>query len=559
MDSHFWDEIRANGVGHTIDLSLYDSVIQMFQESCQKYADRPAYSSLGVTLYFSDMERLSSDFAGYLQKKTHLEPGDKLAICLPNVLQFPIAVFGALKAGLVVVNINPMLTEREMKYQLCDSGAKALVFLDMVGDTVEAVLSETQIEFLVQASLGDMHTTGSRFLVNLVAKYLKKKIPHFKLPQAVPFLEMLNEGYELGFQSIQIKPEDQALLQYSMGTTGISKGAILSHKNLVANMLQVKEALSEQDSNGIHLVQHGREVVIAALPLYHIYAFTCHCLCMFYLGNHNVLVSNPKDMDSFMRVLRKWRFTAIVGLNTLFIAMMNNDQFNQLDFTDLKITLSGGSALARNTAEKWLEKTGKPIVEGYGLTEASPVVAVNSFLQPRQGSVGVPLPETLIKISDQLGNELPLGQVGEICVKGPQVFQGYWNAPDITAMSLKDGWLFTGDMAYVDEMGCIHIVDRKKDLIIVSGFNVYPNEIENVVSDHDRVHQCAAIGVPDSYSGEVVKLFVVPKDPDLTEQEILTWCRSNLAGYKVPKTIEFRNHLPLTAVGKILRRELKPS
>ena len=557
MEASFWDGKRPAGVPDEIDPEHHESVLDLFQSSCRKFSDRPAFSNMGVTLTYAELERLANDFAGYLQSRPELQPGDRFAIVMPNLLQFPIAVFGALKAGLVVVNVNPFYTPREMKHQLKDSGAKGILFINMLGDLVESVLPHTDLQVLIRSTLGDMHTTSKRFLINAVAKYLKRKIPDHELTEAIPFLDALEIGYQKSHQDHHCQSSDVAMLQYTMGTTGISKGAILTHGNLVANMLQVRGVLSELDDSGQPVCMEGKEVVIAPLPLYHIYAFTAHCLCMVFLGNHNVLVTDPRDTEQFIRTLKQWRFSAFVGLNTLFLSLMRSKAFRQIDFSDLKVTLSGGTALNPKTSERWQKVTQSPIAEAYGLTEASPAVAINPFTHAVPGSAGFPVPNTSIMIADELGNELPLGEVGELCVQGPQVFQGYWNAPDLTAMTLKEGWLHTGDLAYIDNHSSIRIVDRKKDLIIVSGFNVYPNEIENVAMEHNKVGACAAIGVPDLRSGEIVKLIAVKSHPSLTEEELEAWLRANLAGYKVPKLIEFRDQLPMTPVGKIMRRQLR--
>lgn len=557
MRADYWQGKRPVGIPDHIDPDQYTSVLSLFDQSCRKFCDRPAFSNMGVTLTYNDLNQLSDDFAAWLQTHTDLKPGDRFAVMLPNILQFPIVVFGALKAGLVLVNCNPFYTQRELTKQIKDSGARGVVFLNVLGDVVESILPDTELEHLIVTSLGDLHTVGKRLLINTVVRYLKRKVPKFDLPQAVPFTAVLEQGFSCQYQTVDIKPNDLALLQYTMGTTGISKGAMLSHRNLIANMLQVSALLSEPDEAGRAQFEDGREVIIAPLPLYHIYAFTAHCLCMVHQGNHNVLVADPRDTDAFISQLRQWNFTAFVGLNTLFVSLLDHKEFARLDFRHLKITLSGGTALNSSVSERWYSVTGCRIVEAYGLTEASPAVTINSISHPAIGTAGYPLPSTELRIVDELNHTLVEGEVGELCVRGPQVFAGYWQATDVTAMTLIDGWLHTGDIAYIDPEGLVHIVDRKKDMILVSGFNVYPNEIENVVSSHAKVAVCAAIGVPDKRAGEIVKLVVVPSDDSLSEDELLAWCRANLAGYKVPKIVEFRETLPLTPVGKILRRELK--
>ncbi|GGX75592.1 AMP-binding protein [Saccharospirillum salsuginis] len=535
-----------------------DSVLAVLERTCKTFPDRSAFTNQGVSLTYAELDRLSSDLAAYFQHRTPLQPGDRIALMLPNLLQFPIALFAALKAGLIVVPTNPFYSERELRHQLSDSGARAIVYLDMLGDRVEAVIGETQLEILIESSVGDMHTTGRRVLMNAVAKYLKKKIPTFELPQAIPFLDAVEQGYECVIDRLDPEPDDVALLQYTMGTTGVAKGAMLSHANLVANMRQVRTVLDERDEQGLPLFEEGRQLVIAPLPLYHIYAFTAHCLCMMAVGNHSVLITDPRDTDQLIKVLNRYRFNGIVGLNTLFQNLLEHPGFNKVDFRDLRLTLSGGAALTRTVAERWARVTGCEVLEAYGLTEASPAVAMNPLGRIKRGTVGRAVPDTEVRIQDEEGDALAPGEVGELCVRGPQVFQGYWHAPQATADSFTpDGWLKTGDLAWRDEDGYIKIVDRKQDLILVSGFNVYPNEIENVLLNHPGVAACAAVGVPDSHSGEIVKAFVVRRDPDATEAELDAWCRSNLAGYKVPKIIEFCDALPLTPVGKILRRELR--
>ncbi|WP_027896392.1 long-chain-fatty-acid--CoA ligase FadD2 [Zestomonas thermotolerans] len=559
MQPEFWNDKRPAGVANEIDLGAYKSVIEVFERSCKKFADRPAFSNLGVTLSYAELDRLSAAFAAYLQKHTDLKPGDRIAVQLPNVLQYPIAVFGALRAGLIVVNTNPLYTAREMRHQFSDAGARALVYLNMFGHLVQEVLPDTEIEYLIEARMGDLQPGLKGPLLNAAVKYLKKLVPAFHLPQAVPFKSALAQGQGHALKPVKVSLDDIAVLQYTGGTTGVAKGAMLTHRNLVANMLQVDACLGQLGDDGRPLMQAGHEVLIAPLPLYHIYAFTVHCMCMMINGNHNVLITNPRDIPGFVKELAKWRFTGICGLNTLFVALMNHPDFRKLDFSALKLTNSGGTALVRATAEQWQQITGCAITEGYGLTETSPVVSTNPRGRlARLGTVGLPVPGTALKVIDEQGNELPLGEPGELCVKGPQVMKGYWQRPEATAEVLDaEGWLKTGDIAVIDPDGYLRIVDRKKDMIIVSGFNVYPNEIEEVVMAHPKVASCAAIGVPDEKSGEAVKLFVVPREPGLSVEELKAYCREQLTGYKVPKHIVLRDALPMSPVGKILRRELR--
>ncbi|MDH0758481.1 long-chain-fatty-acid--CoA ligase FadD2 [Pseudomonas juntendi] len=559
MQADFWNDKRPAGVPSTIDINAYASVVEVFERSCKRFADRPAFSNLGVTLTYAQLERHSAAFAAWLQQHTDLQPGDRIAVQMPNVLQYPIAVFGAMRAGLIVVNTNPLYTEREMRHQFNDSGARALVYLNMFGKRVQAVLPDTGIEYLIEAKMGDLLPTAKGWLINTVVDKLKKMVPAYHLPQALSFKQVLRQGRGLSPQPVPQSLDDIAVLQYTGGTTGLAKGAMLTHGNLVANMLQVLACFSQHGPDGQKLLKDGQEVMIAPLPLYHIYAFTANCMCMMVTGNHNVLITNPRDIPGFIKELGKWRFSALLGLNTLFVALMDHPGFRRLDFSALKVTNSGGTALVKATAERWEALTGCRIVEGYGLTETSPVASTNPYGQlARLGTVGIPVAGTAFKVIDDDGNELPLGERGELCIKGPQVMKGYWQQPEATAQALDaDGWFKTGDIAVIDADGFTRIVDRKKDMIIVSGFNVYPNEIEDVVMGHPQVANCAAIGVPDERSGEAVKLFVVPREGGLSVDELKAYCKANFTGYKVPKHIVLRESLPMTPVGKILRRELR--
>ena len=559
MQADFWNDKRPAGVPSTIDINAYTSVVEVFERSCKRFADRPAFSNLGVTLTYAELERHSAAFAAWLQQHTDLKPGDRIAVQMPNVLQYPIAVFGAMRAGLIVVNTNPLYTEREMRHQFKDSGARALVYLNMFGKRVQEVLPDTGIEYLIEAKMGDLLPAAKGWLVNTVVDKLKKMVPAYQLPQAISFKQVLREGREHSPKPVPLSLDDIAVLQYTGGTTGLAKGAMLTHGNLVANMLQVLACFSQHGPDGQKLLKDGQEVMIAPLPLYHIYAFTANCMCMMVTGNHNVLITNPRDIPGFIKELGKWRFSALLGLNTLFVALMDHPGFRQLDFSALKVTNSGGTALVKATAERWEALTGCRIVEGYGLTETSPVASTNPYGQlARLGTVGTPVAGTAFKVIDDDGNEMPLGERGELCIKGPQVMKGYWQQPEATAQALDaEGWFKTGDIAVIDPDGFTRIVDRKKDMIIVSGFNVYPNEIEDVVMGHPKVANCAAIGVPDDRSGEAVKLFVVPREGGLSVDELKAYCKANFTGYKVPKHIVLRESLPMTPVGKILRRELR--
>ncbi|WP_313306159.1 long-chain-fatty-acid--CoA ligase FadD2 [Stutzerimonas balearica] len=554
MQPDFWSDKRPAGVPNEIDMGGYRSVVDVFERACRQHADRPAFTNMGVTLNYADLERHSAAFAAWLQNHTDLKPGDRIAVQMPNLLQYPIAVFGALRAGLIVVNTNPLYTVREMRHQFRDAGARALVYLNTFGKQVQEVLADTEIEYLIEAQIGDLLPSFKGLLVNTAVKHVKKMVPAYNLPQAVSFKRLLREGAGAG-----LRPEDIAVLQYTGGTTGVAKGAMLSHGNLVANMQQVKANMQQLDAQGHPVIREGQEVMIAPLPLYHIYAFTVNCMCMMVTGNHNVLITNPRDINAFVKELQRWQFSGFLGLNTLFVALMSHPEFGKIDFSRLKGTNSGGTALMSAVAERWKSLTGCTVMEGYGLTETSPVVCANPHGEKsRLGTVGLPVPGTQLKVIDEAGNTLPLGERGELCVKGPQVMVGYWQRPEATAEVLDaEGWLRTGDIAVIDAEGFVSIVDRKKDLIIVSGFNVYPNEIEEVVMAHPKVAACAAIGVQDEKSGEAVKLFVVPSAPDLTEAELHAYCRENFTGYKMPRHYVFRESLPMTPVGKILRRELR--
>lgn len=559
MQADFWNDKRPAGVPSTLDMGDYASVVEVFERACKRFAERPAFSNLGVTLTYADLDRHSAAFAAWLQHQTDLAPGERIAVQMPNVLQYPIAVFGAMRAGLIVVNTNPLYTEREMRHQFKDSGARALVYLNMFGQRVQNVLPDTGIEYLIEAKMGDLLPAAKGWLINTVVDKLKKMVPAYRLPQALSFKQVLRQGRDLRRTPVPRTLDDVAVLQYTGGTTGLAKGAMLTHRNLVANMQQVLACFSQHGPDGQPLIKEGQEVMIAPLPLYHIYAFTANCMCMTATGNHNVLITNPRDIPGFIKELGKWRFSALLGLNTLFVALMDHPGFASLDFSSLKVTNSGGTALVKATAERWETLTGCRIVEGYGLTETSPVASTNPYgTLARLGTVGIPVVGTAFKVIDDQGQELPLGERGELCIQGPQVMKGYWQQPEATAEALDaEGWFKTGDIAVIDAEGFTRIVDRKKDMIIVSGFNVYPNEVEDVLMGHPQVASCAVIGVPDERSGEAVKLFVVPRAGGVSVEELKTFCKANLTGYKVPKHIVLRDSLPMTPVGKILRRELR--
>ncbi len=559
MQASFWDDKRPAGVPADIEIAGFTSVVDVFLQSCRRYGDSPAFSNMLKSLSYRELDRLSGQFAAYLQHETDLEPGDRIAIQMPNLIQYPIAVFGALRAGLVVVNTNPLYTPAEMVHQYEDAGVKALVFVELFADRVEQVQKDYPLDHLIMVRMGDLQPCWAKPLINGAVKYIKKMVPVYALPQAVQFEHALRVGGRLCIKPVHFELDQVALLQYTGGTTGVAKGAKLSHRNLIANMQQVKAQLSQLDESGVKLLDTGCEGVVAPLPLYHIYSFTVHCMCAMVTGNHSILVTNPRDINGFIKLLRKQRFTGFIGLNTLFVALMNHPEFRHLDFSALKFTISGGTALVKDTADRWRKITGCPIAEGYGLSECSPVVCINPGYGHEQiGSVGLPVPHTALKTVDEAGAECGIGEAGELCVKGPQVMQGYWQRPDASGEVFDDeGWLRTGDIAVIEADGFVRIVDRKKDLIIVSGFNVYPNEVEAVALAHPAVDQAAVIGVPDKRSGEAVRLYVVSKDPTLTADALRQFCRASLTGYKVPNQVEFRSELPMTNVGKILRRELK--
>jgi long-chain acyl-CoA synthetase len=561
VEASFWDGKRAPGVQDTIDLSQYDSVVEVIENSFKRYADRPAFTSIGYTLTYRQIDEYSAAFANYLQNHTTLKPGDSIAIQMPNILQYPIAMYGALRAGLRVVNTNPLYTEREMLHQFNDSGAKALLCMDVFAKSVQGVKDQTGIKHIIVTSLADMLPGFKRVLINAAAKHIKKMVPAYSLPEAVSFRNCLKLGKGKGFQATHMKnPHDTIVLQYTGGTTGVAKGAELTNRNLVANMLQSAAALGQTTADGKPMKGEGQAVIVAPLPLYHIYSFTVHLMALFELGDHSILIANPRDTETFIRFMKPWKLTGVVGLNTLFVSLMASPSFREIDFSEMKLTLSGGTALPDDTAKRWKEITGSGVSEAYGLTECSPAVTMNpaNGLE-RMGTVGQAMPGTALKCIDDNGDEVAVGERGELCVKGPQVMKGYWNRPEATKDTFTpDGeWLRTGDVAVIDADGFVKIVDRIKDLILVSGFNVYPNEIEDVVAGHPGVENCAVIGVPDEKTGEAAKLFIVASDQNLTAEEIKAYCKDKLTAYKMPRQIEFRDELPMTPVGKILRRELK--
>ncbi len=549
-----WLAQYPKGVPAEIDLEQYRNIVSVLEDSCDKYRSKPAFENMGKVISYDELDRLSYQFACHLLLDLKLKKGDRVAIMMPNLLQYPVAIFGVLRAGLTVVNTNPLYTARELKHQLNDSGAVAIVVVENFANVVQEVIKDTPVKHVFTTAVGDMLGFPKRLIVNFVLKYLRKAVPDFSLPGAVSFVDAVNAGAGKKLPTIDIAPSDIAFLQYTGGTTGVSKGAMLTHRNLVANMQQSSAWLGTN-------VKLGEEEIITALPLYHIFALTANCLVFIKFGGLNHLITNPRDMPGFVKTLSGIRFTAITGVNTLFNGLLNTPGFDKLDFSRLHLTLGGGMAVQRAVAERWKKVTGVTLVEAYGLTETSPAACINPMdLKDFNGAIGLPVPSTEACVQDEEGKILPIGEVGELCIRGPQVMAGYWQRPEETAKVLTaDGWLKTGDMAKMDAQGYCYIVDRKKDMILVSGFNVYPNEIEDVIATHPGVLEVAAVGVPDEKSGEAVKVVIVKKDPNLSAEDIKNHCRHELTGYKQPRFVEFRTELPKTNVGKILRRELRDS
>jgi len=546
-----WLKRYPADVPENIDPNRYSSLVEMFENAALRYADSPAFINMGEVMTFRKLEERSRAFAAYLQNELGLKKGDRVALMMPNLLQYPIALFGVLRAGMVVVNVNPLYTPRELEHQLNDSAASAIVIVSNFAHTLEKIVYNTQVKHVILTRMGDQLSPAKATLVNFVVKYIKRLVPKYHLPNAISFRSVIQLGRRMQYVKPDVINDDLAFLQYTGGTTGVAKGAMLTHRNMQANLEQAKAAYAP-------LLRPGQELIVTALPLYHIFALTVNCLLFIELGGRSLLITNPRDIPGFVKELARYPFTAISGVNTLFNAMLNNADFHKLDFSTLRLSVGGGMSVQKSVADKWEQLTGKHLLEGYGLTECSPLVAGNPYdLKHYSGSIGLPVPSTEIRLVDDAGRDVPWGQPGELLVKGPQVMLGYWQRPEATDEVLKDGWLSTGDIVTVDEQGFLRIVDRKKDMILVSGFNVYPNEIEEVVSQHAKVLEVAAIGVPSHSSGEKVKICVVKKDQSLTADELLDHCRRNLTGYKVPKIIEFRDELPKSNVGKILRRELR--
>lgn len=532
-----------------LDPEQFANLPELFEHVFERWGDRLAYTCLGHTITYRELDDASAHLAAWLREHSGLKPGDRIAIQLPNLLQFPVAVVAAARAGLIIVNTNPLYTAREMKHQFKDSGAKAVIILANFGEKLQSILPETDIETVIVTELGDMVPGLKGKLTNFVIKYVKKMVPSYSLPDAVSWKKVFATKTSVNGREAVDPGTDVAIILYTGGTTGLAKGAMLTHSNLLWNMMQLRSA-----SKG--LINDGEDTIVAPLPLYHTYAFMLHVLSQAYAGNHNILIPNPRDIDGLIKTLKGLQINGIVGINTLYLAMCRHKDINQLDFSDMRFSGAGGMAMSVSVAKEWESITGSPVSEGYGLTECSPVVSVNPHEKIKLGTVGQPVPETSIKLMDEEGNEVSEGR-GELWVKGPQVMKGYWQNEQATAESIEDGWFKTGDYATIDEEGYIKIVDRKKDLIIVSGFNVFPSEVEEVVNSHPGVSESATIGIPDEKSGEIIKLFVVRRDEVLTDKDVEAHCRENLTNYKVPKIIEFVDDLPKSNVGKILRRELR--
>lgn len=545
-----WLKNYPQGIPANIDASAYPNLIGVLEEMFEKYGPQKAFSCMGKEMTYREIDQYSRQFGAYLHSRG-LQPGDKIALMMPNLLQYPIALYGAFRAGLVVVNTNPLYTPREMKHQFSDSGVKAIVIAENFAANLAAIVKDTAIKTVITTSIGELLGFPRKMVVNFVVRTVKGMVPKFDIANTVTFTEAMSQGKKFKLPDFESNPEDVVALQYTGGTTGVSKGAMLTNRNLVANMMQIRAWMMPQ-------LKEKEEIALCPLPLYHIFAFTVNCMALSSIGSLNVLVTNARDLNSVIKAMKDYPITLMTGVNTLFNALLHNPNFNTVDFSSLKVTVGGAMAIQKAVSEKWQKATGCVLAEGYGMTEASPVVTTNPLDgSARVGTIGLPIPSTDVRIWDEETGLCPTGEVGEIQVQGPQVMKGYYDRPDETAKTIKDGWLCTGDMGTMDEEGFVKIVDRKKDMILVSGFNVYPNEIEDVVAAHDKVMEAAAVGIPDEKSGEVVKVFVVKKDKSLTEKELIAYCRNELTGYKVPKEVAFRDELPKTNVGKILRRALR--
>lgn len=549
--SHAWYKNYPKGVPEEIDINEYESIVDVLEQSFDKYANKPSFTCMGKEFSYQELDVLSKKFASYLQNELGLKAGDKVAIMLPNILQYPVALFGILRAGMVAVNVNPLYTQRELEHQLNDALVDAIVIFSNSAHVLESIISKTKVKHVIVTNIGDLLGFPKSLLVNFVIKNIKKMVPAWSLPGHIRFNDILALADETKFKKEKPKHDDIAFLQYTGGTTGVAKGAILTHGNIVANMIQARAWIKNE-------IIEGQEIVITPLPLYHIFSLTANCFVFSSIGALNVLITNPRDMSGFIKELSKWKFTAFTGVNTLFNGLLNQEEFKKLDFSSLKITLGGGMAVQKSVAQKWFEVTGKPLAEAYGLTETSPAACINPLdIKDFNGKIGLPISSTIAKVIGDEGQDLALGESGELVIKGPQVMRGYWNREEDTKNAMtEDGFFKTGDIAIMDEEGFFKIVDRKKDMILVSGFNVYPNEVEEAVVTHQNILEAAAVGVPDEKSGEIVKLFVVKKG-EITEQEVIAHCRTVLTGYKIPRIVEFRDDLPKSNVGKILRKDLR--
>ena len=552
MERKIWHERYEKGVPQEIDLAEYSSVVDILEQSFEKYPKRPALHCMGKTYNYEEVEILSRRFASYLQNDLNLKKGDRVALMMPNVLQYPIVLFGILRAGLVAVNVNPLYTARELEHQLNDSGAETIIIFESAASTLEGILAKTPVKNILVTRIGDFLSFPKSLIANAVIKHIKKMIPPYTLPGANSLKEKLFGADATKYERPVLTSKDTLFLQYTGGTTGVSKGAELTHGNIVANILQARAWTRN------HVIE-GKEIIITPLPLYHIFSLTANCLLFTSLGSLNVLITNPRDIAGFIKELKKWKFTSFTGVNTLFNGLLNNSDFAHVDFSSLRLTLGGGMAVQKSVAQKWKEVTGIPLIEAYGLTETSPAACINPMdLEDHNGKIGIPISSTEIVIRDDAGKDVAVGEVGELCIKGPQVMKGYWNRPDETQnVFTEDAYLKTGDIAFMDERGFFQIVDRKKDMILVSGFNVFPNEVEEVLSGHPGVLEVAVVGVPDQKSGEAVKAFIVKREEALTDEELRAYCKEHLTSYKVPRHYEFRTDLPKSNVGKILRKELR--
>lgn len=552
--SKIWHKHYDAGVPSEINTDEYSSINDVIEVGFQKFKSNPAFHNMGTTLSYQDIEVMSRKFASYLQNDLKLKKGDRVALMMPNILQYPIALFGVLRAGMIAVNVNPLYTARELEHQLKDAEVSTIVLFANSAHVLEKILPKTPVKNIILTEIGDMLKFPKNYIVNFVIKKVKKMVPAYKLPNPKSFMDCLSQGNADSFKKPEVKLSDIAFLQYTGGTTGVAKGAILTHKNIVSNMVQARAWIK-------NFITDGKEIIITPLPLYHIFSLTANCFVFNSIGALNVLITNPRDIPGFVKELQKWKFTAITGVNTLFNGLLNNQEFCKLDFSHLKVTLGGGMAVQKVVADRWKQVTNRPLIEAYGLTETSPAACINPMtLKDYNGYIGLPIPSTDVEIKDDDGKTVPLGEIGEICIRGPQVMDGYWKRPEETAKVMtNDGFFKTGDLGIMTEEGYVKIVDRKKDMILVSGFNVYPNELEDVITQHPKILECAAIGVPDEKSGEIVKIFVVKKDESLTEEEVIKYCREQLTSYKVPRQVEFRKELPKSNVGKILRKDLRPA